>query len=184
MEDFQMYSKIQQEKKQGFSKEAVARHLSLNWRTVDQYWEMSAEAYEAMRKRQYSSGLDKRQDIIVQWLKTYDDISAAQIQDWLSEHYAEFYNARTVRDYVAKKRKQYDIPRHVKGREYGPVPELPPGLQLQLDFGMYNAIRSDTQRIKLFFVVFILSHSRYKHIVWQTRHFTSLDLIRSLVSPA
>lgn len=182
MEDFQMYSKIQQEKKQGFSKDATARHLGLNWRTVDQYWEMTAEDYEAMQKRQYNSGLDKRRDIILQWLKGYEDVSTAQIEDWLAEHYGEQYNPRTVRDYVAKLRLQYDIPRLVKGREYGPIPELPPGIQLQVDFGEYNAIRPGMSRIKLYFLVLILAHSRYKYVVWQTRNFTSLDLVRSLES--
>ena len=182
MEDFQMYSKIQQEKKQGFSKEAAARHLGLNWRTVDQYWDMTAEAYGVMQKRQYSSGLDKRQDTILQWLRAFDDVSAAQIQDWLAEHYTEYYKPRTVRDYVAKLRCQYDIPRHAQGREYGPVPELPPGIQLQADFGEYSATRPGKSRIKLYFVVLILAHSRYKYLVWQTRDFTSLDLVRSLES--
>lgn len=182
MEDFQMYSKIQQDKKQGFSREATARHLGLNWRTVDQYWAMTVEEYEAMQKRQYSSGLDKRRDIILQWLKSFDDVSAAQIEDWLVEHYDEHYNSRTVRDYVAKLRLQYAIPKRVKGREYGPVPELPPGIQLQADFGQYNAIRPGMSRIKLHFLVLILAHSRYKYVVWQARHFTSLDLVRSLES--
>ena len=175
MEDFQMYSKIQQEKKQGFSKDATARHLGLNWRTVDQYWEMTAEDYEAMQKRQYNSELDKRREIVLQWLKGYDDVSAAQIEDWLAEHYNEHYSPRTVRDYVAKLRLHYDIPRLVKGREYGPIPELPPGVQLQADFGEYNALRPGMSRIKLYFLVLILAHSRYKYIIWQTRNFTSLD---------
>ena len=77
MEDFQMYSKIQQEKKQGFSKDATARHLGLNWRTVDQYWEMTAEDYAAMQKRQYNSGLDKRREIVLQWLKGFEDSTFA-----------------------------------------------------------------------------------------------------------
>ncbi len=141
MEDFQMYSKIQQEKKQGFSKDAAARHLGLNWRTIDQYWDMTAEEYEAMQKRQYSSGLDKRSEIILQWLKSFADVSAAQIEDWLAEHYDEYYNPRTVRDYVARLRLQHNIPRQVKGREYGPIPELPPGDQLHADSGEYNALR-------------------------------------------
>ena len=182
MEDFQMYSKIQQEKKQGFSKDAAARHLGLNWRTVDQYWDMTVEDYEAMQKRQWSSGLDQRQEVILQWLKTLEDVSAAQIQDWLAEHYSEYYKARTVRDYVFKLRQQHGILRHVKEREYGPVPELPPGIQLQADFGVFNANRQGMRRIKLHFVIFILAHSRYKYIVWQSRHFTSLDLVRSLES--
>ena len=32
-----MYSKIQQEKDQGFSREAATRHLGLSWRTVDRF---------------------------------------------------------------------------------------------------------------------------------------------------
>lgn len=62
------------------------------------------------------------------------------------------------------------------------MPEFAPGVQLQVDFGVYNAIRAGARRIKLFFVIFILAHSRYKYIVWQTRHFTSIDLVRSLES--
>jgi transposase len=182
MEDFQMYSRIQQEKQQGFSKEAAARHLNLNWRTVDQYWEMAVEDYEAMRLRQYTSGLDSHHEVILSWLRDFEDVSAAQIQDWLSEHYSECYRDRTVRDYVLKLRKQNNLPRQKKNRDYGPVPEMPPGQQMQAEFGVYNALRDGSRRIKLFFVVFILAHSRYKYIVWQTRHFTTQDFVRSLES--
>ena len=182
MEDFQMYSKIQQKKQQGFSRDAVARQLELNWRTVDHYWDMTAEDYEVQRARQYTSGLNNRKDIILKWLKEHEDISAAQIQDWLDENYQERYKERTVRDFVAKLRKSYDLPRHKADREYGSIPELPPGVQMQADFGFFNADRVGTRRIKLYFVVFILAHSRYKYLVWQTRHFTSIDLVRSLES--
>lgn len=182
MEDFQMYSRIQQEKQKGFSKEAAARHLSLNWRTVDQYWEMTDEDYDAMRKQQYASGLDNHRDVILNWLRVYADMSAAQVQDWLTEHYNERYNERTVRDYVFKLRQKFNIPRQNKSRDYGPISELPPGQQLQADFGVFNATREGLRRIKLYFVIFILAHSRYKYIVWQTRHFTCQDFVRSLES--
>jgi len=182
MEDFQMYSKIQQKKLQGFSRDAVARQLELNWRTVDHYWEMTAADYEIQRTRQYASGLDSRKDIILMWLRNHEDVSAAQIQDWLDEHYQERYKERTVRDYVAKLRMSYDLPRQQAGREYGSIPELPPGVQMQADFGFFNAERPGSRRIKLYFVIFILAHSRYKYLAWQTRHFTSIDLVRSLES--
>lgn len=182
MEDFQMYSKIQQEKQKGFSKEAAARHLDLNWRTIDQYWEMTADAYAAMHQRQYTSGLDSHKDVILAWLRDFEDVSAAQVQDWLAEHYSEHYKDRTVRYYVLKLRQQFNLPRHEKTREYGSIPELPAGQQLQADFGFYNALRDGSRRIQLFFVIFILAHSRYKYIVWQTRHFTSQDFVRSLES--
>jgi len=163
-----MYSKIQQKKQQGFSRDAVARQLELNWRTVDHYWDMTAEDYEVQRARQYTSGLNNRKDIILKWLKEHEDVSAAQIQDWLDENYQERYKERTVRDFVAKLRKSYDLPRHKADREYGSIPELPPGVQMQADFGFFNADRVGTRRIKLYFVVFILAHSRYKYLVWQT----------------
>ncbi len=117
MEDFQMYSKIQQKKQQGFSRDATARQLGLNWRTVDHYWDMTAEAYEATKSRQFTSGLYSRKEIILKWLKDHEDISAAQIQDWLNEHYHELYNERTVRAYVAKLRQAYNLPRKKAGRE-------------------------------------------------------------------
>ena len=177
-----MYSKIQQEKRQGFSREAVARHLNLTWRTVDRYWDMTVDEYEAIRKRQFSSGLDSRRDVILKWLQDHEDVSASQIQDWLAEHYQETYNERTTRDYVLRLRDEYNIPKTSRTRDYGPIPELPPGQQLQADFGVYNALRQGAHRIKLYFVIFILAHARYKYIVWQTRHFTSIDFVRSLES--
>lgn len=180
MEDFQVYSRIQQEKRQGFSKEAAARHLSLNWRTVDQYWDMSIEEYEAKRGRLYTSGLEIRKDTILQWLRDYEDVSSSQIQDWLLEHYRESYKDRTVRDFVFKLRKLHDIPRVTATREYGNIPELPPGQQLQADFGVLHAIRENARRIRLHFVIFVLAHSRYKFLVWQSRHFTSIDFVRAL----
>ncbi|MHB1463474.1 MAG: hypothetical protein ACYC1M_19520, partial [Armatimonadota bacterium] len=92
------------------------------------------------------------------------------------------YKERTVRDYVYKLRNEHNLPKTERKREYSSVPELPPGQQLQADFGQYWAERQDARRIKLHFVIFILAHSRYKYIVWQTRSFTSVDFVRSLES--
>ncbi|MDO9534048.1 MAG: IS21 family transposase [Bacillota bacterium] len=177
-----MYIKIQECKKQGMSRGAVAQKLELSWATVDHYWDMSMEDYELLAHYQFKSGLDKHQDIIIQWLQTLDDVSAAQIRDWLLEHYKEAYNERTVRDYVQRQRVKYNLPRKKKARDYNSVPELPPGQQLQSDFGEYWAIRQDMRRIKLYFVVFILAHSRYKYVIWQIRPFTAIDFTRSLES--
>ncbi|MDI9474492.1 MAG: helix-turn-helix domain-containing protein, partial [Bacillota bacterium] len=33
-----MFIEIQQLKQSGFNKSQVARHLNLNWKTVDKYW--------------------------------------------------------------------------------------------------------------------------------------------------
>lgn len=178
-----MYSKIQQEKNQGFSREAVARHLDLSWRTVDRYWDMSTDKYETLNKNQYCSTLDKHETVIMDWLERFPDLSAAQVLDWLQEHYEEKYAERTVRRFVYNLRQKHGLAKTCcKEREYGCNSELPPGQQLQADFGEYWALRQDKSRIKLYFVTFILAHSRYKYVLWQTRPFHAIDFVRSLES--
>ncbi len=178
-----MYSRIQQEKAQGFSREAVSRHLELSWRTVDRYWDMSAEEYHALQKKNHRSILDRHEIVILDWLERFPDMSATQIQDRIHEHYNEAYAERTVRNYVNSIRNRYNILKPCDNtREYGCIPELPPGQQLQADFGEYWALREDKRRLKLYLVVFILAHSRYKHIMWQTRPFTTIDFVRHLES--
>ena len=49
MKGYSVYNAIQQLKDQGFKKAAVARQLEINRRTVDRYWNMSVNEYEAMR---------------------------------------------------------------------------------------------------------------------------------------
>lgn len=175
-----MFSRIQQEKRNGFSREAAARHLELSWATVDRYWNMTQDDYENARHQLYQGVLGPHNDIILKWLTAYADVSAAQIRDWLEEHYGEVFNERTVRNHVARMRQMHSLPKLDRARDYGCVPEQPPGQQLQVDFGTYHAIRRDKNRIALHFAVFILAHSRYKHIVWQDRPFTSIDFVRAL----
>lgn len=176
-----MYSKIQQEKNQGFSREAAARHLGLSWRTVDRYWDMNVDEYEMLQKKQFSSNLGKHESVIMDWLERFPDLSAAQVLDWIQEHYEEVYAERTVRRYVYNLRKKHGLTKSVcKEREYGCIPELPPGQQLQADFGEYWALQQDKRRIKLYFVAFILAHSRYKYILWQSRPFHTVDFVRCL----
>ena len=177
-----MYSKIQQEKKQGFSRDAAARHLGLSWQTVDRYWDMTPDTYESLHTQNHSRILDKHEAVVLDWLEQFPDLSAAQVKDWIHEHYNEVYPERTVRSYVQKMRDKYGILKVVKTREYGCTPELPPGQQLQADFGEYWCIRKGMNRIKLYVVVFILAHSRYKYVIWQLKPFTAIDFVRCLES--
>lgn len=177
-----MYSRIQQEKEQGFSKEAVARHLSLSWRTVNRYWDMTVETYNTLQKKNHQRVLDKHETAIVDWLERFPDLSSAQVQDWIHEHYNEIYPDRTIRNHVNYLRAKHGIEKANKKREYASIPELPPGQQMQADFGEYWALRQDKNRIKLYFVAFILAHSRYKYIAWQTRPFKTVDFVRCLES--
>lgn len=56
--------------------------------------------------------LDSYEDIILEWLKEHNDLSAAQIEDWLIEKYPAIkVGSSTIRTYVRDLRDQYAIPK-------------------------------------------------------------------------
>lgn len=124
--------------------------------------------------------LDDYQVTILDWLKKNPDMSAAQVCDWLEERNYGTFAESTVRRYVSKLRQKYKLDKHSKRRQYEAVPELPMGLQGQVDFGQTWQTTTSGSRIKLYFYAFVLAHSRYKYIEWQLTPFVTDDLIRCL----
>ena len=178
MKGYSMYSKIQQMKEAGFSQRAVARTLRVHRNTVKRYWNMPAEEYRRERERvSRSSALDRRREQLVRWLREYPDLTAAQICDWLKEHYRENYKERTVSRYVRQLREAYAFEKEERGRDYEAVAELPPGQQAQVDFGekVLQTTRGGSK--KVYVAAFVLSHSRYRYAEAQSRPFTSDDLV-------
>ena len=110
MKGYSVYSQIQQLKEQGFRKDAVARNLGINWRTVNRYWDMTVDEYEASLSCVCQVQLlDEYKDTIVKWLSDYPTLSAAQICDWLKENYSATFSDRTVCRYVKSLRDEYDL---------------------------------------------------------------------------
>ena len=183
MKGWQMYSRIQALKEQGFSIRQVARMLRAGRNTIKKYWDMDPETYAATYKSvNRMTALKAYEPVVLKWLETYPCMTAAQVQDWLGEKYRLDAADRTVRSFVAQIRKDYGISKHSEPqREYEAVEELPMGYQLQLDFGQKKVRDAYSSRyITLYFVVFTLSHSRYKWGTFHDRSFTSADLVRAL----
>ncbi|KKB37339.1 Integrase, catalytic region [Bacillus thermotolerans] len=181
MEKWEMYMEIHQLKKQGFKVRRIARKLRVSRTTVYKYLEKSPEemslwmASTKSRKKK----LDPYEMIIHTWLTEHPDMSAAQIHDWLLEKYKDLkVGESTVRGYVKELREKYSIPKEEEKRIYQAVPELPMGQQAQVDFGQTNQKKSDGTSVKLNFITFVLSHSRYKYVEWLDRPFTTKDAIR------
>ncbi len=66
-------------KNQGFSKRQVAEKLELNYRTVSKYLSMTSQEYEqAILNRERRRNLTLYEGVIVDWLKKYPDMTAAQ----------------------------------------------------------------------------------------------------------
>ena len=183
MKGWQMYSKIQAMKEQGFSIRQVSRIIRISRNTIRKYWEMDPAAYaETYQTVNRLTALTAYEPVVVKWLEAYPCMTAAQVRDWLEEKHHLDAAERTVRRFVANLREKYGITRKSEPRrEYEAVEELPKGHQLQLDFGE-KAVRDaySSRYIKLYFAVFTLSYSRYKWGVFQDHPFMSTDLVRAL----
>ena len=110
MKGYNVYSKIQQLRAVGFSQRQVARRLGINRKTVKRYWEMPVDEYEEMSQGIYRmQALDKYAKQVVRWLREFPDMTAAQVWDWLKEHYREEVSERTVSRYVKQLREEYGL---------------------------------------------------------------------------
>lgn len=182
MRKLALYSKIIDLKQQGFSRRQIAFQLGISRNTVKTYLDRDetemSEWLASTRNRK--KVLDDHQTTVLKWLKSNPDMSAAQVCDWLEERNYGHYAESTVRRYVSDLRVKYKIDKHSKRRQYEAVPELPMGLQGQVDFGQTWQTTTSGSRIKLYFYAFVLAHSRYKYVEWQLTPFVTDDLIRCL----
>jgi transposase len=179
-----MYSEIHQLKAIGLKKAQVAKRLEVDVKTVTKYWEVSPEQFHQLT--QVSQNRTKKlkcyRDIILKWLTENPDLSAAQILDWLKEHYADFsVRERTLRRYVEELRKKHNLPKPAPVRQYQAVSELPPGRQMLLDFGQKRIRKAGGGYITLYLMGVVLAHSRYKCGKWTDKPLTTAAFIQMLL---
>lgn len=175
-----IYNEIHRLKSQGFSNSQIARKLRISRNRVIDYGKMTPEEFFefASSLQNRSKKLDPYHETIVRWLKEYPDLSGAQVLDWLEERLnVKSVSENTVRNYVNDIRETYHIPKQLPERDFGAVPELPMGQQMQVDFGELKVPTTAGSFKKLYFIGFILSHSRFKYVEWLDRPFQTTDLI-------
>lgn len=181
-ERWKMYNEIQTLKEMGLKVSQIARRLGISRNTVYAYLDATPDDIERLNldRQTRQKKLDTYKNKILDWLKTYPDLSAAQVLDWLMEK-NNLTNVceSTVRKYVRTIRKEYDIPKIVYKRQYEAVDDPPMGRQVQVDFGVTKLLDVNGNPFKLWFIAFVLSHSRYKYVEWLARPFTTLDVIQT-----
>ncbi len=178
MKGYCVYSQIQQLKEKGFKKNTVAKMLGINRRTVNRYWDMLADDYELNATNICrEKALGEYEATILKWLRDYPSMSAAQVCDWLKEHYSAEFTERTVSRFVKGLRDEYGIKKITEPREYEAVAELPMGQQMQVDFGEKWMKDVGGGRIKVYVAAFVLSRSRYKYAEAQSRPYRATDLV-------
>lgn len=174
---FIMYYEVQRMHREGHSKSKISDLLVINRRTIRKYLSMTEADYEAFLIKQGERKKELRQyeGFVKERLGLYAETSAAQMHDWLKEHYPDFpkLNAKTVFNFVHWVRDKYNIPKVSAQRQYLVVEELAYGKQAQVDFGEYNMRTSSGKRVKVYFFTLVLSRSRYKYIWFTEKPFTS-----------
>lgn len=172
-----MFQTVHRLDAEGYSISKIHSITQLDRRTIKRYLQMNENEFNEFQDRLSSrkKHLLRYEEFVKNKLQLYSDTSAAQMHDWLKEHYADFpaVNAKTVFNFVHWIRDKYNIPVLQNFREYEIVPELPYGKQAQVDFGEYTLRTSRDGRIKVFFFCMMLSRSRFKFLWFTTRNFTT-----------
>jgi len=178
-----MYHQIHKMDREGFSLSKISRELVIDRRTVKFYLSMNESQYEQF----YTEHVEKKRELepyeafVKCKLETYQETSAAQMHDWLKEHYPKFpgVTSKTVYNFVMWVRQKHHLPKTCHPRDYEAVEELPYGQQAQVDFGEYNLRNSLRKRIKVWFFTMVLSRSRYKYVFFSATPFTSFLAIEA-----
>ena len=180
-----LYFQIKELLAEKFTKSQISEKLNISRTTVYFYAEMSETDFLAWVKqvRQKSKKLSPYEAKIKDRLTKHPELSAYQIHDWLLEHYPEVeVSRRTVSNYVSWLREVYHLPKPRKekeGRIYCAVEDLPFGQQAQVDFGEYNMNTCQGEDQKVYFMISVLSRSRYKHVYFLDRPFRTADVIEA-----
>lgn len=180
LKGWNLFGEIKQYKAMGLNKSQVQRMLNVNYKTVNKYWNMSPAEYAqlATDAKSRSKKIDKYKSEILEWITDFRDISAAQVLDWIKERYGEVdFKERSLRLYISNLRQEYNLPKASPIRQFEEVDELPMGYQSQVDMGQIWLKKLDGSKIKVYCFAMVLSHSRYKYILWTDKPFNTLSFI-------
>ncbi len=167
-----MYNKIKNLFQDGLSKSAMSRQTGYDRKTIRKYLSMTEDELDVMleqiKHRAYK--LAPYEEFVHQRITKYEHCTSAQVEDWLKEIYPDLpqVTPRTVFAFVKWVRLKYDLPRpKTLPRQCEPVEELPYGEQAQVDFGQQYQYNGEGKRVRVYFMIMVLSRSRQKHI-WFT----------------
>lgn len=165
-----MYNEVKNLFEKGLRISQISHSTGLDRKTVRKYLQMNSQEFQdhlssmASRRRK----LEDYEEFVRGRIRQCPDCSAAQVGDWLKEQYPDLddISIRTVYSFVQQVRHKYNLVKPGKTwRQYHPVEQLPYGKQAQVDFGEAWMQTIDGKRIKVYFMVTILSRSRQKSVL-------------------
>ena len=174
-----MWYKVNELKEKSYTISQISRELSLDRKTVRRYLSLSSDEFisSSLFERKVEPKLSIYQNDILSLLEECSDFSSSQIHDRLREKYSNFLpvHRNTVNRYVQRLRLENNIPKRPEQfRQYSHLPDCEYGEYAQVDFGERWIYTKDHKRHKkIYFMVMLLSRSRYKYIYAQTTPFTT-----------
>jgi transposase len=183
LDNWMMYHEIHKMKRQGCPMSKIQQALGLNYRTVKNYLSMSEDDYFRFLESQNQryKRLTPYEEFVRGKLETFPVTRAAQMHDWLKEHYPDFplVCPKTVFNFVLFVRQKYNIAQQYTSRDFFPVEELAYGFQAQVDFGEYILRTRSGSRKKVYFFSMVLSRSRQKFLCFQAQPFTAQTAVEA-----
>jgi len=178
-----MYKKIQDYKRQGYSKTEIITVLGKDPKTVAKYYALDERGFRSYRREHMfrDKTLERYgKDILEVYEKNeFAKLNMSSVYDYLEERYGQLpVNEQTLRNYISYLIQTDKLRLDERLRTYTKVPQLPFGKQMQLDFGQYRCRGG----LKLFIFAAVLSASRYKYVVFQDHPFKTRQVIDHLLS--
>jgi transposase len=148
------------------------------------YWDMTADEFARVREgaKKRKKKADEYKPFILECLRKYPDMSAAQINDWLLEMTGRTkmpFGERSLRSYVENLRKEYEIKKPDKTRQHEAVDDPAYGDQGQVDLGEITLKKEGGGHKKIYGFAMVLSNSRYKFVCWQAQPFTTASFVEA-----
>lgn len=174
-----MWYKVKELSRKGLRQAQICRETGLDKKTVRRYMGMPHEEFVSSPTyhRMYVKILDPYEDTVQRWLEAHNDLSSAQIHDWLKERYENLpeINPKTVFNFVRYIRAKYEIakPKATASRQYAKVEETEYGEYAQVDFGECWMHYEDGRKVKVYFFVMVLCRSRKKYVWFSRSPFTA-----------
>lgn len=174
------YQQLQVARRQGRSVSDISKILCRDRKTVRKYLAMDKDEFsrhlECLAERGKVFAVYRDEILSIFSAKDGRLVYSSAVYDYLGERHGELPGSeRTLRNYL-RYLKICGAIAHSKGREYRPVDQLPYGKQAQIDFGVEPA---DIGRV--YFVVIVLSRSRYRYVAAQETPFIALGVIGHLL---
>jgi len=174
-----MWYKVKELSERGLRQAQICRETGLDKKTVRRYLSMTYDEFVASPTyhRMYVKLLDPYEDTVYKWLDAHNDLSSAQVHDWLRERYDDLpgVNTKTVFNFVRYIRAKYSIakPRLSEPRSYAKLEQTEYGEYAQVDFGEKWMRYEDGRRVKVYFFAMVLCRSRKKYVWISKTPFTA-----------